>query len=478
MEEERRIVVSSEELREIEARYTPIPAFAEWILEPPNLGAWNRRVGELQQIRQTAEPALVERSLRIATRAAAFDTGALEQLYPVDRGLTITVATEEPAWSDRVRNESGQDALALFEAQVEGYELVREVVDGVYPINEAWIRRLHEVLTAPQETYDVWLPDGTTEPRPLSRGAYKTEPNHVRLRDNSIHAYAPVRETPIEMERLVEQLHEPDFLAAHPVIQAAYAHYCLVAIHPFSDGNGRVARALASGFTFRVAGVPLLLFADERDEYLDALELADKGEKAAFVRLVHDAVLSAIGVVADELRAATAPAPAAVIGDLRRLLTAHGELLHPQIDQIAAGLVVALRNELTAVIGEHEFLQGVGASANSVGGSIATSPDGYRRMMSPTYVHFQAVSAPPAEAKRDVDFEVFIALDRDELELFWLRSAEADHGARFLLREVYPDISTSARLRLRALARETLGTVLAQLADQARDSFAQSGYNG
>jgi len=37
----------------------------------------------------------------------------------------------------------------------------------------------------------------------------------------------------------------------HPVIKAAITHYCLAAIHPFTDGNGRVARALATLVLFK-----------------------------------------------------------------------------------------------------------------------------------------------------------------------------------------------------------------------------------
>ena len=63
----------------------------------------------------------------------------------------------------------------------------------------------------------------------------------------------------IEISSLVE-----DFLAwlnlrearqIHPVIRAAIAHYVLVAIHPFTEGNGRTARAFAS----------LVLFAEGYD---------------------------------------------------------------------------------------------------------------------------------------------------------------------------------------------------------------------
>lgn len=50
-------------------------------------------------------------------------------------------------------------------------------------------------------------------------------------------------------------------------------------IHPFQDGNGRVARALASIDFIRSGLFPLLVSRDDRDRsYLPALERADWGE--------------------------------------------------------------------------------------------------------------------------------------------------------------------------------------------------------
>lgn len=73
-----------------------------------------------------------------------------------------------------------------------------------------------------------------------------------------LHHYAPVAEAQPEMARLIREIRSGSFTEAHPVMQAAFAHYAFVCIHPFPDGNGRVARALASVFLYRSPGVPLL----------------------------------------------------------------------------------------------------------------------------------------------------------------------------------------------------------------------------
>src|SRR5439155_26847782 len=117
----------------------------------------------------------------------------------------------------------------------------------------------------------------------LPKGQYKLLPNHVRARDGSDHSYAPVDVTPAEMSRFVSELRSEAFLAAHPLVQAAYAHYCFVVIHPFADGNGRVARALASAFTYRAVSMPIVILSEQRDAYLKSLERADIGDYQAFI---------------------------------------------------------------------------------------------------------------------------------------------------------------------------------------------------
>src|SRR5262245_30523177 len=141
---------------------------------------------------------------------------------------------------------------------------------------EAWIRRLHEEICAPQDNYTVQTELGKQE-RQLSKGEYKREPNHVLTVDGQWFAYAPPSDTPAEMERFVAELNSQAFLTAAPPVQAAYAHYAFIRIHPFMDGNGRVARALATLYLTRCYGVPLLILLDQKSLYLAALRAADAG---------------------------------------------------------------------------------------------------------------------------------------------------------------------------------------------------------
>lgn len=56
----------------------------------------------------------------------------------------------------------------------------------------------------------------------------------------------PAAEVPYLVEDLVTWVNSEEAHAMHPVLKAGVIHYELARIHPFTDGNGRVARATAT----------------------------------------------------------------------------------------------------------------------------------------------------------------------------------------------------------------------------------------
>lgn len=68
-----------------------------------------------------------------------------------------------------------------------------------------------------------------------------------------------------------------------PTIKAGLAHLWFVTIHPFEDGNGRIARAVCDMALARADGSPQRFYSlsaqiqRERKDYYDALELAQQG---------------------------------------------------------------------------------------------------------------------------------------------------------------------------------------------------------
>ncbi len=88
------------------------------------------------------------------------------------------------------------------------------------------------------------------------------------------------------MQALVAGLEKPLWEPDHPVTRAAAAHFGLVHIHPFADGNGRTARLLMNLLLLRAGYPPAVIRAQARLFYYEALDHAHAGDPAAFMALV------------------------------------------------------------------------------------------------------------------------------------------------------------------------------------------------
>ena len=66
-----------------------------------------------------------------------------------------------------------------------------------------------------------------------------------------VHTGAPYERLPDLMQKLVEFVTSRKMASEHPVVRALLAHFFLVTIHPFGDGNGRVSRLIEAGILFQ-----------------------------------------------------------------------------------------------------------------------------------------------------------------------------------------------------------------------------------
>ena len=320
------------DIRAVDATYNPFPTFESVGSKVElDLLRWERYTSQLERRRETAPPELLAKAQSVVRRAAAVDTGAIEGLYEVDRGFTFTVATEAAFW-EAALSEKGEEVRGYIEDQLEAYEYILNLATQETPLSEASIRSLHEIMCRSQDTYTAITEIGPQQVR-LKKGEYKTSPNHVRGRDGEIHAYAPVDITPSEMYRLCQELRSEAFLNAHPVLQASYAHYAFVLIHPFADGNGRVARALASIFTYRAQSIPLLILFEKRDEYIYTLGEADRGNFRVFIDFVLERTLDSIQLVEESIRAAEPRSARESLSSLRNLNQTKSGYTHEEIER-------------------------------------------------------------------------------------------------------------------------------------------------
>ena len=167
------------------------------------------------------------------------------------------------------------------------------------PLTQNFIRTLHKTLL--REDYTVYrnLPGGQQTSYTVHAGQYKTRPNSVITRygdrfnevdfrrDSAIHAsmmalavpkveYASPEETPGLMTDLVDWYNEAEKEGTlSPIELAALFHYRYIRIHPFEDGNGRIARLMVN-FILARHGYPMIVVRSrKKSEYLEALHQAD-----------------------------------------------------------------------------------------------------------------------------------------------------------------------------------------------------------
>jgi Fic family protein len=101
-----------------------------------------------------------------------------------------------------------------------------------------------------------------------------------------------------------------------PVLKAAVAHFWFVTIHPFDDGNGRIARAISEMALARSDGMPERYYsmsariAAERKDYYLQLDIAQRGTTditgwiSWFLGCLDRALDAADGLLATVLRTA------------------------------------------------------------------------------------------------------------------------------------------------------------------------------
>ena len=150
------------------------------------------------------------------------------------------------------------EALDHYEA----VQWVHELADQATPLDETVVTELHRRIVARSQ--------------PAIAGVYSTLPRRIV-------GSAVVFPNPAKLPELMR-----DFGKWLEAVEVGYesafeAHLTLVSIHPFSDGNGRVARLLMNLILLR-AGYPLVsVRLEDRSFYLDTIEKAQlTGEDASY----------------------------------------------------------------------------------------------------------------------------------------------------------------------------------------------------
>ena len=159
-------------------------------------------------------------------------------------------------------------------------------------IGEGDIRQLNKILLKEPFLKYAETSDGQpTSPR-IVPGQYKTQPNHVRTVTGELHQFAEPEETPPLMEEWTRDFRRDLERSAYPLpLFLAESHWRFLCIHPFDDGNGRIARLLANYALLRNNLPPIVIKSEDRDRYIGGLQNADVGRMLPLAQFMLENVL-------------------------------------------------------------------------------------------------------------------------------------------------------------------------------------------
>ena len=176
---------------------------------------------------------------------------------------------------------------------IEGHDTavkaIEDAISNDRELNEVFIRNLHRILLKEPYEKEAETPEGQRVTRIISIGDYKTTPNNVTTSTGETYYFTPPDQVKSAMGDLIDWYRAKEREGEHPIIIAATFHYRFVRIHPFDDGNGRMARLLMNMILIKHGYTVSLIRHDNRDEYLGQLEQADKTEDLAeFISYIAD----------------------------------------------------------------------------------------------------------------------------------------------------------------------------------------------
>ncbi|KAF5409861.1 MAG: hypothetical protein C5S43_05780 [Candidatus Methanocomedens sp.] len=149
------------------------------------------------------------------------------------------------------------------------FDYIESIVGKKKTIDHITIQKIHKIVTA-----------GILE----ETGRYRTK--NVRI--------TGAKKTPPDwskvvnlMDELIENIEKNE---NDPIETSAFLHHRFVEIHPFIDGNGRVARLLTNLYLIGLGYFPIVIKTEDRTKYYRYLKAADAGNPGSFANFIAKAI--------------------------------------------------------------------------------------------------------------------------------------------------------------------------------------------
>lgn len=210
-----------------------------------------------------------------------------ETMFFLSEGLTV----EGKPFKDFLDAKNHADAI----------DWLMDVIGQSRTITEGFIKDINALLLSGVTHSVAMTPTGERVKKRIHAGQYKPLPNHVQKQDGTLHQYVLPEQVPAQMQQLIEWIHR-EIDQIHPIVVAAIAHYNMVRIHPFDDGNGRGARILMNMILIQKGYFPAIIRRERKRQYLEALEAADMGDLVPFMTFVASQLIETQQSVLTDLR--------------------------------------------------------------------------------------------------------------------------------------------------------------------------------
>lgn len=166
-------------------------------------------------------------------REWSVETGILERLYTIDRGVT-QLLIEQGLDATLIPHEATlrpvSEIISILQDHRDALEGLFAFVANRRPLSTSYIRQLHQVITRHQLEADAIDQFGHPVKRQLLRGDWKKWPNNPTRPNGLIHEYCPPIQVAGEMERLIALYNAHQDVS--PEVNAAWFHHRFTQIHP------------------------------------------------------------------------------------------------------------------------------------------------------------------------------------------------------------------------------------------------------
>lgn len=165
-------------------------------------------------------------------------------------------------------------------------------------ITESLIKELHKIILV--DPY-------TDEAAEINPGHYKTVPNYLYTATGERLDFLPPEEVATEMNKLINWLNnhiEPpkrrrNKYDLHPILIATAFHVRFIQIHPFGDGNGRMARILGNLVLMLCGYTPAIIKLEKRQEYYAMLNLSTLSAPQPLAEMIAEETIRTLQMTLD-----------------------------------------------------------------------------------------------------------------------------------------------------------------------------------